>query len=77
MTGFPRRLEKIEYKNGHGKIMEHEKVAKSHGILLFSHGILPILSPNCTKFVYNVESPHFLMFCAKRRKCKINKKDGH
>ena len=29
-TGFPRRLEN---ENGHGKVMEHEKLAKSHGIL--------------------------------------------
>ena len=28
ISGFPQRLEK-----GHGKVMEHEKLAKSHGIL--------------------------------------------
>ena len=28
--GFPRRLENMENENGHGKVMEHEKLAKSH-----------------------------------------------
>ena len=31
-SGFPRRLENLENENGHGKVMEHEKLAKSHGI---------------------------------------------
>ena len=31
-TGFPRRLENLENENGDGKVMEHEKLAKSHGI---------------------------------------------
>ena len=29
-SGFPQSLEK---KNGYGKVMEHEKLAKSHGTL--------------------------------------------
>ena len=33
LSGFPRRLENLENENGHGKVMEHEKLAKSHGIL--------------------------------------------
>ena len=33
-TGFPQRLENLENENGHGKVMEHAKLAKSHGILL-------------------------------------------
>ena len=32
-SGFPRRLENLENENGHGKVMKHEKLAKSHGIL--------------------------------------------
>ena len=32
-TGFPQRLENLENENGHGKVMEHEKLTKSHGIL--------------------------------------------
>ena len=50
--GFPRRLESLKNENGHGKVMEHETLVKNHGILLFSHGILPILPPICTKFVF-------------------------
>ena len=33
-SGFPWRLENLENKDGHGKVMEHAKLAKSHGILL-------------------------------------------
>ena len=33
LAGFPRRLENLENENGHGKVREHEKLAKSHGIL--------------------------------------------
>ena len=29
----PPRLENLENKNDHGKVMEHEKLAKSQGIL--------------------------------------------
>ena len=32
-SGFPRRLENLENENGHGKVMEPKKLAKSHGIL--------------------------------------------
>ena len=33
-AGFPqRRLEILENENGHGKVTEHEKLTKSHGIL--------------------------------------------
>ena len=32
-SGFPQRLENLENENGHGKVMEHAKLAKSHGIL--------------------------------------------
>ena len=62
ISGFPWSLEN---ENGHGKVMEHEKLAKSHGIM----------PPNCTKFVFflvpnkklsrDLENPHFLTFSAK------------
>ena len=51
---------------------------------MISHGILPILPPNCTKFVFffaitkklssDLESLHFGMLCGE---CKIGKRDGH
>ena len=31
--GFMQRLENLENQNGHRKVMEHEILAKSHGIL--------------------------------------------
>ena len=75
-AGFPRRLEKLENESGHGKVMEHEKLAKSHGIFVISHGILPMLLLSYTKFVSfwvtakklssDQESLHFPMFSAKR-----------
>ena len=34
MQGFAQRLENLENVNGHGKVMEDEKFAKSHGHLL-------------------------------------------
>ena len=48
-SGFPQRLENLENENGHGKIMKHKKLVKSHGMFWISHGILPILPPDCTK----------------------------
>ena len=52
-----------------------------------SHGILPLLPPNCTKFVsffattkkliIRVESLHFPVFSTKCREYKIKKRDGH
>ena len=33
LSGFPRRLENLENENGHGKVMEHAKLAKSHRML--------------------------------------------
>ena len=30
---FSRKLENLENGNGHGKVIEHDKLAKSHGIL--------------------------------------------
>ena len=53
---------------------------------MISHGILLILPPNCTKFVFfgrhqeiniDVESPHFNTFSIKRHECEIGKKKGH
>ena len=32
---FPQRLGNIDNENGHGKVMEHEEIAKSHGIWLY------------------------------------------
>ena len=53
LTGFPRRLENLENlenENVHEKVMEHEILAKSHGIMLsvinfypFCPQIVPIL----------------------------------
>ena len=51
VSGFPRRLENRENENGHGKGIKHEKMAKNQKIVL-SHGILPILPPNCANFVF-------------------------
>ena len=33
ISGFPQRLGNLENVSGHGKVMETEKLAKSHGIL--------------------------------------------
>ena len=53
---------------------------------VLSHGVLTIFPPNCAKLVffghhqeinYNLESLHFQKFSAKRRECKIGKKDCH
>ena len=69
--------------------MEHEKMTKSHGLFFFiSHGIVPVLSPNCTNFLWfffattkklniDVESPQIPTFSANQRECKINRRDGH
>ena len=32
-TGFPQRLENMENESSHGKVLEHETVAKGHAIL--------------------------------------------
>ena len=50
---------------------------------MISHGILPILSPNHTKFVFFGQ--HYEIkprsrkssFSSKRRKCKVGKRDNH
>ena len=50
---------------------------------MIGHGMLPILPQICMFFVTtkklssNLESPHFPMFSAKCRECKIEKRDGH
>ena len=54
---------------------------------MISHGILPILPPNCAKFAHffatteKIKHPRrksaFPPFCAKCRKYKIKKRDGH
>ena len=54
---------------------------------VINHGILPILPPNCRKYVnffatteklsICVESLHFPVFSAKSSECKIKKIDGH
>ena len=33
VSGFTRSLKNLEDENGHGIVMKHEKLAKSHGIL--------------------------------------------
>ena len=61
----------MENENGHGKVMEHEKLSESHGFFFISHGILPILPQHFVKFVIfwsplrNLKSLHFPVFSAK------------
>ena len=43
-TGFPQRLVNLENENGNRKVMEHEKLAKSHVI---SHGSSDLESLRC------------------------------
>ena len=66
--------------------MEHEKLAKSHGILLsvmefyqFCRQNVPNLYAFChpKKLGINVKSLYFPMFSIKCSKCKIAKRDGH
>ena len=83
LAGFPQRLENLENENGHGKVMEHEKIGQKSWNFVISHRILPILPPNYTKFVFvlvtakklssNLESLHFPMFLTKCWECKIRK----
>ena len=72
----------------HGKVMEHEKLAKSHRILLSVMEFYQFCPLNRTKFVcfyattteklsIRVESLHFLMFFAKCAVGKIETRDGH
>ena len=76
-------MENLENENGHGKAMEHEKIAKSHGILWFSQGILLIVAPNFTKFVYFLpplrnQAPlfFFYIFC-KTSRMQNRVRNGH
>ena len=73
-------------KKGHGKIMEHEKLAQSHGNLWsvmefwqFCPRIVPNLYFVVTtkKLSSNLDNLQFPTFFAKRRKCKAGKRDGH
>ena len=72
--------------------MAHEKLAKSHGILLsvmelyyqsWNFNFAPEVCHICLFFAttkklsINVESPHFPTFSAKRSDCKIEKREGH
>ena len=75
---FLQRLENLENKNGHGKVMEHETLAKRHGILLSVmdfYQFCPQLEPNL--FIHHHGSLDLLTFSAKRRNCKIKKIDYH
>ena len=38
-------------ENSHGQVMEHAKLAQKSCNFVISHGVLPILFPNCTKSV--------------------------
>ena len=53
-------------ESGHGKVMEHEKLAQSQKFGI-SHGILPILPLNCTIFVWKIKKwswkSHGKIFC--------------
>ena len=82
-AGFPWRLEN---ESNHGKVMEHEKLAKSHGILWsvmafyqFCLWIVPNFnfSGTTNKLSSDLESAHFPMFPAKRRKCQIRQRNSH
>ena len=86
--GKPEKL-KWSWKN-HGKVMEHEKLAKSHRMLLSVmeyYQFSPELYRICIFFFFffattkklsmNVGSPHFLKFSSKCPECKIDKRDGH
>ena len=46
-AGFPQRLEN---EKGHGKNMEHEKLTKSHGILISVMKFYPRIVPNLNVF---------------------------
>ena len=85
ISGFPQRLENLENENGHGKVMEHEKLAKSHeqfsdqlwnftnfALKLCQISIFLVITEKLSSYL---ESLHFPMFSAKRRECKIGKKD--
>ena len=58
-TGFPYR--KLENESGHGKFMEHENLAKSHGMLSKFVGFFAEIK----KLSIHSKSPHFLTFSAK------------
>ena len=51
-TGFTQRLENLANDNGHGKAMERDKLAKSHGILISVIELDQFLSSNFSKFVH-------------------------
>ena len=53
--------------------MEHEKLAKSHRILLYVMEFYQFSSQMVHNFL---ESPHFPIFFTKCHKCKIDKRDG-
>ena len=58
--------------------MEHETLAKRHGILLSVmdfYQFCPQLVPNL--YIHHHESLDLLTFSAKRRNCKIKKRDYH
>ena len=52
LAGFPQKLENLENENGHGKVMEHEKIGQKSWNFVISHRILPILPPSYTKFLF-------------------------
>ena len=53
-SGFLRKLENLENESGHGKVMKHEKLARSHGFFYQSWNytkFAPELNQICTFFV--------------------------
>ena len=66
ISGFSQRLANLE--KGHGKVMEHEKLAKSHGIFLIKFVFFLVTTK---KLSSDLESLHFQRFSAKRRECKM------
>ena len=55
------------------KSWEHEKLDKSHRILI---SVIKLFATNKKLSIY-VESSHFLTFSAKHCYCKIYERDGH
>ena len=78
-AGFPRRLENLENENGHGKVTEHEQLAKIHGSLCVSWNFTNF-APELYQFFFfffflsqlkkissDLESLHFPTFSGKLR----------
>ena len=72
MTGFPQRLNNLENENGHGKVMEHEKLPKVMEFCDHSWNFTNLV-PELFVTTKNLSSSPIVFF-AKRRKCKLGRK---